>query len=187
MLWSHSFADFLSISRSVSDVLTLIHRINSVCWTAAIPHSSQSKNFGNRSRNVGRVEQVVRQNSLAWTNRPATLTGFRSTTRRLAEHTRTKIDHQYRGWLHSFFAVHILDHDGQVFRKSPNLGGVLSDVGPKPHRARQYGRTSQLQLAGLQNDHLIHGLPLPATTLANKTPQRIGLFRNFGGSYRISS
>ena len=42
----------------------------------------------NRSRNIGWVEQVDRQNTLAWTNR--------STTRRLAERTRTKLGHEYR-------------------------------------------------------------------------------------------
>ena len=64
--------------------------------------------YGNRSQNVGLVEQVVRQNTLAWTNRSATLTRFRSTTRRLAERTRTKFGHEYRKQFHFLIEISAL-------------------------------------------------------------------------------
>jgi hypothetical protein len=108
------------------------------------------------------MEQVVRQNTFAWTNRSATLTGFRSTTRRLAERTGTPgLAINTVNGLHFCFAPNRRLMAAILFR----IGGCLRPkIGSRtvPERFKDRAATNGSVLSARSLSPLRSSLPVPS-------------------------
>jgi prophage tail gpP-like protein len=70
-----------------------------------------------------------------------------------------------------------LDYDRLIGRESQDLGRVQATAGSETHQASSYGRASQSEIAGFQDDRFIERFRAKMVILADQDTESLGIFR----------